>query len=148
MKKPPTGKSSGGAWRCPRRPTPLSSARPATTPASARPRCSSPASAAPEFGSCQKGEKGSGDYANAGCTKPGGSARYRWTAGVSKAGFTTTLKSGSVTLETVGGSKVTCAAEAGTGEYAGGKSVGDVVLTLTGLLTLGRSVLELRRTCR
>ena len=32
--------------------------------------------AAPEFGSCQKGEKGSGDYANAGCTKPGGSARY------------------------------------------------------------------------
>ncbi|HTY96539.1 MAG TPA: hypothetical protein VMB91_05820 [Solirubrobacteraceae bacterium] len=88
--------------------------------------------AAPEFGSCVKGEKGSGAYANAGCTKPGGSGRYAWSAGVSKAGFTTSLKSGSVTLETVGGSKLTCTGEAGTGEYAAAKSVGGVVLVLTG----------------
>ena len=44
-----------------------------------------------------------------------------------------------MTLETVGGSKVTCAAEAGTGEYAGGKSVGDVVLTLTGCSRSGEA---------
>jgi len=95
--------------------------------------------AAPEFGICTKGEKGSGSYANAGCTKPGGSSRYAWTAGVSRAGFSVTLKSGSVTLETVGGSKVTCTGEAGTGEYAGDKSVGGIVLALGGCSRSGEA---------
>jgi len=59
--------------------------------------------------------------------------RYEWEAGVLKTPFKTKLTSGSVTLESaVKSSKMTCTGEASTGEYTGHKSVGAVVLTLTG----------------
>ncbi len=94
-------------------------------------------SAPPEYGRCTKGAKGSGDYANSGCTKPGGSDTYEWAAGALKAGFTTAIASGSATFETVNGSKVTCTGESGSGKYRDSKAVQGVVLTLTGCTRSG-----------
>ncbi len=89
------------------------------------------AASPPEFGRCTKGAKGSGDYANSGCTSAGGSDSYEWFAGVVKAGFTT-KSSGSATFETIKGVKLTCTGEAGAGRYSGSKVVDGVVLTLSG----------------
>ena len=86
----------------------------------------------PEYGRCVKVSKGTGKYANAGCTSLGGKDGYEWDSGVLAAPFKTKHTSGSVTFETVKGSKVTCTGEASTGQYTGPKTVGGVVLTLTG----------------
>ncbi len=86
----------------------------------------------PEYGRCVKVAKGAGKYASAGCTTPGKSDSYEWSRGVVKTGFATRLAAGSATLETVKGTKVTCAGETGTGSYTGDRTVGGVVLTLTG----------------
>jgi hypothetical protein len=92
-------------------------------------------SSPPEFGRCIKGAKGSGDYANSGCTSPTAGGRYEWTAGVLKTGV---ISSGAgATLEAVGGSRVTCTAESGTGRYAGNDTLGAVVLTFTGCARAG-----------
>ncbi len=59
--------------------------------------------------------------------------QYEWQPGVLKAHFTTKIKElTTVTLQTVKGSKVTCTGETSTGEYTSLKTVGGVVLTLTG----------------
>jgi hypothetical protein len=88
-------------------------------------------SSPPEYGRCTKGAKGSGAYGKAGCTKPGGADTYTWHPGVLATGFTV-RSAGGVTLETVKGAKVTCTGETGTGRYSGSKTLGGIVLTLTG----------------
>jgi hypothetical protein len=94
---------------------------------------------APEYGRCVKVAKGTGTYANASCTSTGKSDSYEWSRGVLAAGFSTKLTSGSVKLETARGSKLTCTGEASGGAYTGDKTVGDVVLTLTGCALSGES---------
>ncbi len=84
----------------------------------------------PEFGRCIKVGNGAGGYASSSCTSPGGADDYEWDPGVLQAEFTIT--SGSVTLATGTGSRVSCTSETGAGEYTGLKTVGDVVLALSG----------------
>jgi FG-GAP repeat len=90
-----------------------------------------------EYGRCVKVAKGAGKYASATCIslKAGGS--YEWLPGVEKKKFTTKITEGAATLETVKGSKVVCKTETSTGEYTGTKTVGGVVLILTGCERLG-----------
>ena len=92
---------------------------------------------APEFGRCIKVAAGTGKYANTSCTALHGQEGYEWSPGVLKPHFATQITSGSVTLEAVKGSRVTCKSETGTGEYTGLKTVGGVVITLTGCELLG-----------
>jgi Subtilase family len=86
---------------------------------------------APEFGRCVKVAKGAGSYSNAACTKTGETNSHEWDQGVLDAQFATASTSEAVTLTTVKGTEVRCAAETSAGEYTGPKTVG-VVLTLTG----------------
>jgi len=86
--------------------------------------------APPEYGRCEKVGEGSGAYGQASCTSTGGKQDYEWEPGVQAGGFT--LTAGSVVLETVGRSKITCSGETGSGTYAGQKHLGGLVLTLTG----------------
>ena len=97
----------------------------------------------PEFGKCIKvpsEEAGTrtvyhGGFTAATCLVASGThtGKYEWEPGVLKATFKTKLTSGSVTLESaVKTSKVTCAGETSYGEYTGLRTVGDVVLALTG----------------
>ncbi|MGO9490213.1 MAG: PKD domain-containing protein [Solirubrobacteraceae bacterium] len=86
----------------------------------------------PELGRCVKLAKGTGRYSSSKCTTEGGSLDYEWTPGAAKAAFATKLASGSVTLETTAGVKLTCTGETGAGEYAGAKYVHGVTLTLSG----------------
>jgi hypothetical protein len=95
------------------------------------------ASGPPEYGRCVKVAAGTGEYENAGCSKPGGEKKYEWLPGVVKTHFTTSIKEGSATLETVTGFQVVCKSEAGKGEYTGLKTVGAIVMTLTGCERLG-----------
>ncbi len=97
----------------------------------------------PEFGRCVKvvGEKVKsktfyhGGFTTATCLEASEphTGKYEWEAGVAKTHFTTQTKELSkVTLETVKGAKMVCAGETGTGEYAGLKTVRDVILSFTG----------------
>ena len=95
--------------------------------------------APPEFGSCTNVVKGLGDYSNSGCTAPVEAGNYEWAPGVLKSGFTTKLASGSATLETVAGAKVTCTGETSAGHTPASDRVGGVVLTLTGCERSGRT---------
>jgi hypothetical protein len=86
----------------------------------------------PEFGRCVKVAKGTGAYSSGACTTAGGSKSYKWVSGVASAHFTTTLASGSVTLEAGKTLKVLCTGESGVGDYSGAKTVGNVKITFTG----------------
>jgi YVTN family beta-propeller protein len=95
---------------------------------------------APEYGRCVKvpSEKVGtktvyrGGFTAATCLVKSGThtGKYEWDAGVLKAHFTTKIKA--VTLKAVKGSSVTCTGGTSTGEYTSLKTVGGVVLTLTG----------------
>ncbi len=97
---------------------------------------------APEFGRCVKAfhEKvGSttyyyGGFTTAGCTERSTThtGKYEWQEGVANGAFTLALKTGPVTLEQVNRTKLTCTGETGGGAITGRKTVGEVVLTLTG----------------
>jgi hypothetical protein len=93
--------------------------------------------AAPEFGRClaQKG----GKFLNSGCTKAAtpGKEKFEWFPGVVKNHFTSKLKEGIPTLETVSGTKITCKGESNPGEINSPKSVAGVVATFTGCETTG-----------
>jgi len=91
----------------------------------------------PEYGRCAKVTPGTGSYGDSACTSLGGSGDFEWSAGVLTAAFTTKLTTGSLTLETVKGTKVSCAGESGTGQYTGHRTVAGVVLTLTGCARSG-----------
>jgi len=98
----------------------------------------------PEFGRCikvQPAKVGSktiyhGGFAAATCLVASGThtGKYEWYPGVVKTSFTTKLASkGSVTFESaVTTWKMTCTGETSAGEYTGLRTVGGVVLTLTG----------------
>jgi len=103
---------------------------------------------APEYGRCVKvtpvkeGTKlvSHGGFTAATCllkseTKTG---KYEWLPGVLKTGFTSAIKEGVVTFETVKKVKTTCKTENGSGEYGGTQEVGDVVLKLTGCESAGQ----------
>ncbi len=91
-----------------------------------------PPYAAPEFGRCVDLGTGKGRYTSAACTKAGGKDAYEWNYSLGKVHFTTRLASGTVKLETAKAFKLTCTGETGIGEYTGLKTVGHVVITLTG----------------
>lgn len=93
---------------------------------------------APEYGRCKKVARGTGKFANAGCTSETGGS-YEWEPGVEKAHFTLTGIEGNheymVTLETVNKLAVVCWGRPGTGgegRYSGTKGVTNVVLRFTG----------------
>jgi hypothetical protein len=95
----------------------------------------------PEVGRCLKLAKGvRGAYASASCTSPATAEKFgfEWASGPgSKPKFTTKFKElTTITLETVKKTIVTCKSETGTGEFTGPKTVGGVVLTLTGCESL------------
>jgi hypothetical protein len=111
---------------------------------------------APEYGRCVKVtpvKEGlklvyHGGFTAATCllkseTKTG---KYEWLPGAAKAGFTTALKEGIVTFETVKKVKTTCKTETGSGEYSGAQEVGNVALKFTGCETGGQKCTTAGRT--
>ncbi|HWX96175.1 MAG TPA: fibronectin type III domain-containing protein [Solirubrobacteraceae bacterium] len=91
----------------------------------------------PEVGRCIKLAKGvKGAYATASCTSPATAEKFgfEWAPGPgSKPKFTTKFKElTTITFETIKKTLVTCHGESGKGEFTGPKSVGGVVITLTG----------------
>jgi hypothetical protein len=92
---------------------------------------SAAAQEAPEIGRCVA--KSGGKYSNDTCTKLATKAsqeKYEWEPGAVKNKFTGT--GGVATLETVSKVKVTCKAEASSGEFTSPKTVGHVHVTFTG----------------
>jgi hypothetical protein len=83
---------------------------------------------APEFGRCLA--KTGGKFSDAGCTKPVGSGgKFEWNPGPGpKPNFHSKIKElTSATLETVGGTKITCKQEESPGVFKNAKEVGGVV---------------------
>ncbi|HEV7527267.1 MAG TPA: hypothetical protein VGO29_00030 [Solirubrobacteraceae bacterium] len=97
---------------------------------------SSASAAAPEFGRCVKAT--GGKFKDSKCTLGSvpGEEKYEWLPGVVKNKFTSKIKATTIaTLETVGGTKITCTGETSTGEYTGLKTIGKMVATFTGCET-------------
>jgi len=92
-------------------------------------------SSAPEYGRCTEVAPGAGRYANNACTKWGSGMRYEWHPGALGVHFT--LAAGAAAFESVKRSLITCKAGSGSGEYAGRKTLGGVILTFTGCEQLG-----------
>jgi hypothetical protein len=98
----------------------------------------SASAARPEFGRCVA--KAGGKFLNSGCSKPSvpGKEKFEWEPGVVKGKFTSAIKvSTKATLETVGGTKITCTGETATGEFTNAKEVGKVQPVFTGCETTG-----------
>jgi len=114
---------------------------------------SSASAVAPEFGRCLKvTPQKLTNYDSSKCIKfasedAGTEAEklkkgnYQWFPGVVKNKFTTKMKEGTIaTLETVGGTKITCTGETSTGEYILGgnnKEIGKMVAKFTNCETSG-----------
>jgi len=105
---------------------------------------------APEFGRCLKtAEHSLSNYNSSKCVQLGSEGAlseaeelkksvYQWAPGVVKTKFTTKQKEATIaTLETVGGTKITCKAETSKGEYTGLKTIGNMVAHFTGCETAG-----------
>lgn len=93
----------------------------------------------PEFGRCVK-VAGTGHFMSATCQteSPSETGPDEWVPGVASAGFTTAIKPAStVRLEAASREKVTCTGASSGGEITGGKTVGGVILTLSGCESLG-----------
>jgi len=104
----------------------------------------------PEFGRCLKGtEHSKSNYDSSKCIKLAGEDAvseaeqlkkgvYKWFPGVVKTNFTTKMKEATIaTLETVGGTKITCKEETSKGEYTGLKTIGNMIAHFTGCETAG-----------
>jgi hypothetical protein len=100
---------------------------------------------APEFGRCLKvTPKSLSNYNSAKCVQLASEGagteaeklskgNYQWFPGVVKTKFTTAMKAATIaTLETVGGTKITCTNETSTGEYLNTKEIGKMVAHFTG----------------
>jgi hypothetical protein len=88
----------------------------------------------PEFGRCIA--KAGGKFENSSCTKEkAGATKFEWLPGVVKNKFHSKLKEGIPTLETVGGTKITCKTEESPGEINTPKSFAGVIATFTGCST-------------
>ena len=91
---------------------------------------------APEMGRCVP-ESG-GQFRNSVCTKLGSESKpgsFEWLPGAVRNKFTGV--GGAATLETVHGVKVTCKAEASTGEFTGPKTGANISVVFTGCESLG-----------
>lgn len=86
----------------------------------------------PELGRCVSVQAGRGTYSSSKCTVTGGKDGYEWTYGPANTHLTTKLATGSVTFETVHGTKLKCTGETGGGEYAGLNALANAVLTFIG----------------
>ncbi len=87
----------------------------------------------PEIGRCVTKNAGEGKYSSSKCTSTGGKDAYEWLPGMEKAGVSTTLATGAVTLETKGRFKVACTGESSTaGGFHGAKRLEGLTLKLTG----------------
>jgi hypothetical protein len=109
--------------------------------------------AAPEFGRCLKqATKSLSNFDSAKCTKTASEdagteaeklkkGNYQWFSGVVNNKFTTKMNAATIaTLETIGGTKLTCTGGTGSGEYVTGgsnKEVAKVLLKFTGCETSG-----------
>ena len=101
---------------------------------------SSASAAAPEFGRClKKATAGGSGFSDANCTKAVSTgAKYEWTNTIVKNHFFAHMKEATTaTLETVGGTKITCTAEEGPGEFKNAKEVGAVLPKFNGCSTSG-----------
>jgi len=102
---------------------------------------SSASAEAPEFGRCLKKAVAGGEgYNDSGCkkTKVTTGAKFEWTTAIVKNKFSSKIKElTTATLETVGGTKITCTGESGPGEYKNSKEVGKVEPLFTGCSTSG-----------
>jgi hypothetical protein len=109
---------------------------------------SSASAAAPEFGRCLKvTPKALSNFDSGKCVKLASEdtgteteklnkGNFQWFPGVVKNKFTTKMKEATIaTLETVGGTKITCTGETSTGEYTGLKTIGKMVAKFTGCET-------------
>ncbi len=86
----------------------------------------------PEFGRCAKVAKGSGIYANSGCTKTGGHLVFEWQPGPPALNQFVIETSHQFHLENEHGLKFNCeGGESATGEYSGPGSVSNVRMVLT-----------------
>jgi hypothetical protein len=105
----------------------------------------------PEYGRCIKqATRALTNYDSAKCVKRASEdsgteaeqlkkGSYQWSSGVAKTKFTTQIKSGTaVTLETVGGTKIACTGETGSGEFLNSKDVGHVAFDLSGCESAGK----------
>jgi hypothetical protein len=103
---------------------------------------------APEFGRCLKSTpKSLSNYDSSKCVKLASEdtgteaeklakGNFKWFPGVVKTKFSTKMKELTVaTLETVGGTKITCKAETSTGEYLNTKEIGKMVAKFNGCQT-------------
>jgi len=104
----------------------------------------------PEFGRCLKGtEHNLNNYNSSKCIQKGSEGSlseaeelkksvYTWAPGVVKTHFTTKMKEATIaTLETVGGTKITCKGETSEGEYLNTKEIGHMVAKFSGCETSG-----------
>jgi hypothetical protein len=96
---------------------------------------------APEFGRCVAA-KGTGKFNSSKCTveaKTTAEQKFEWLPGVVKNKFKTKIKESTIaTLETVGGTKITCTNETSTGEFVVGgnnKEVGKMIAKFNGCET-------------
>jgi hypothetical protein len=97
---------------------------------------------APEFGRCVKAyhvKEGATTYYYGGFTTAACGVRsathtgkYEWEEGVENGALTFPLKTAPVVLEGVNRTKLTCTGESGIGQVTGRKTIGEVVLTLSG----------------
>jgi hypothetical protein len=98
-----------------------------------------PTEQGPEFGRCVK-VAGFGRFMSATCQteSPSETGPDEWVPGVANGGFTTALKPATtVRLEATNKEKVTCTGASSGGEITGAKTLGGLVLTLTGCESLG-----------
>lgn len=93
----------------------------------------------PEFGLCMRVAPGTGAFGNNGCTTAGGEGQFEWSPRLFRTRFQTSIKAGTVKLETVAKVAVTCKAESGAGEYTGAKTVAGVTFAFTGCVLQGES---------
>jgi hypothetical protein len=95
--------------------------------------------AAPEFGRCLA--KTGGKFSDAGCTKEVGTGgKFEWNPGPgAKNQFKSKIKAETAaTLETVGGTKITCKQETSPGEFKNAKEVGGVEAKFNECVGLGQ----------
>jgi hypothetical protein len=107
--------------------------------------CASAAAEPPEFGRCLKQPtKALSNFDSAKCVRLASEdagteaeklkkGNYQWIPGVVKNQFTTKMDSGTIaSLESVGGTKITCTGAVGSGEYTGTKEVAKVLVKFSG----------------
>jgi hypothetical protein len=93
--------------------------------------------ALPEFGKCVLAEGKTGEYSNAGCTRPvaGEKGNYKWVPGPGEKKKFTSF-AGNVTLETVEGFKISCSSGTLNGEYTGAKTA-TATISVLGCVEVG-----------